>query len=130
MLLLLASLPAVAEPVLVVNPSVPVNDLKRNEARLIFSLRRSQWKDGSPIRVHVLDDQNPLHVRFCREVLRLYPRQLRRAWDRQTFSGTGQAPNVVESIEAMRETIAREPGAVGYLPRELVDGSVKILEVH
>ncbi len=129
-MLLLIALPSVAEPVLIANPSVPAAYLDGNAARLLFSMRRAQWEDGTPVRVYVLDDRDPLHVRFCREVLKLYPRQLRRVWDRQTFSGTGQAPDIIDSVEEMRDKVAEEPGAIGYLPRELVDDRVKILEVQ
>lgn len=129
-LALLVPFPILAEPVLIAHPSVPVAQLDRNTARLLFSMRRPQWEDGTPVHVYVLDDRDPLHVRFCREVLKLYPRQLRRVWDRQTFSGTGQAPDIIDSVEEMRDKVAEEPGAIGYLPRELVDDRVKILEMQ
>lgn len=129
-LALLVPFPILAEPVLIAHPSVPVQQLDRNAARLLFSMRRPQWEDGTPVHVYVLDDRNPLHVRFSREVLGLYPRQLRRVWDRQTFSGTGQAPNEVDSVEEMYNRVAEEPGAIGYLPRQSVDHRVKILKVQ
>ncbi len=127
--LLLLPLPGVAEIVVIANPSVPVDQLDRNAARLIFSMRRSQWPDGTPMRVVVMPDDHPLHRAFCSEVLHLYPRQLRRVWDRQTYSGTGQSPETVATPEEMLERVATRPGAVGYLPREKVDRRVKLLEV-
>lgn len=129
LLFLCLPLPVLAEMVVIANHSVPVNRLERNAARLIFSMRRSQWPDGTPLGVVVMPDENPLHRQFSSQVLHLYPRQLRRVWDRQTYSGTGQSPETVATPEEMLERVATRPGAVGYLPREKVDGRVKLLEV-
>jgi hypothetical protein len=54
----------------------------------------------------------------------MFPHQLRWAWDRQVFSGTGRAPIMVNTEEEMRQRIASTPGAIGYLRRSQVDGSV------
>lgn len=83
--------------------------------REIFFMRLTTWPDGSPIRVFVLPDNHPLHIRFAKEVLGVYPFQLRAAWDRLIFSGTGMSPTVVETVEEMRERIQHTPGAIGYV---------------
>ncbi len=128
---LLLFLPAVrAATVMVVNPGTSTDHITRSSARLLFSLRRSQWRDGRPVRVFVLPDNDPVHREFVRHILGLYPRQLRRVWDRQTYSGTGQAPETVSSPTEMREKIATMPGSIGYLPKEMVDESVKPIEVQ
>lgn len=127
---LLLCLPAFAAEVIVANPSVTETQLTRNEARLIYTLRRTQWPDGQPVRVFVLADDAPLHVDFVKHTLGLYPRQLRRVWDRRTYSGTGQAPHQVDSIAEMLANVANVPGAVGYLPDQKVDPTVKVLEVR
>lgn len=114
----------------VVNPSVDQQFLTRSKLRAIFGMRLRTWPDGTPIRVLVLRDQSPVHVDFCKQVLGVFPYQLRSAWDRLVFSGTGQAPREVHSEEEMRREIARTPGAVGYLERAMIDGSVRVLEVR
>lgn len=89
--------------------------LSRDQLREIFFGRRSQWSDGTPMRVYVLPDQHPLHMRFAKEVLEVYPYQLRSAWDRMVYSGTGVPPVVVESVEQMQTQIEQVPGAIGYI---------------
>ncbi len=86
----------------VVHPSVLVRNLSRNSLRAIFGMRLRAWQDGSPIRVFVLPDEAPLHNLFAKEKLNIFPYQLRSAWDRLIFSGTGQAPFLVNSEEEMR----------------------------
>lgn len=93
------------------------SQFNREELREIFFGRRTRWKDGSPVRVYVLPDNHPAHIRFAKEILGIYPYQLRSAWDRMIFSGTGSPPIVVESLEQMQAHVNQTPGAIGYLER-------------
>lgn len=88
--------------------------LTRTELRDIFFARQTKWPNGDPIRVFVLPDRHPLHVRFSKEVLGVYPYQLRSTWDRILFSGTGVPPTVVNSPQEVRERVDAMPGAIGY----------------
>lgn len=112
----------------VVNPGVQEETLSKNALRAIFGMRLRIWPDGSPVRVYILDENSPIHAKFAKKKLDIFPHQLQRAWDRLVFSGTGQAPFKVSSIEEMRTTIATTPGAIGYLPKELVNESVHMVE--
>lgn len=91
--------------------------LTRDELREIFFERQTRWRDGSPLRAFVLPDQHPMHIRFSKEVLGVYPYQLRSAWDRMIYSGTGTPPSVVESLEQMKTLIKETPGAIGYIEK-------------
>lgn len=83
--------------------------------RSIFGMRKQKWPDGTPIRVFVMADDAPEHLRFCIDNLKVYPYQLRRRWDRSVFSGSFHAPTQVSSAAEMRELVSRTPGAIGYL---------------
>jgi hypothetical protein len=78
-------------------------------------MRVREWPDGSPIRVFVLPDDNPLSDTFYRERLGMYSYVLRRAWDRMVFTGTGFAPTVVRSEQEMIERVRSTPGAIGFV---------------
>lgn len=114
----------------VVNPGVPRENLSRNALRAILGMRLRTWPDGTPIRVFVLSDESSIHASFAKKKLGIFPHQLRRAWDRLVYSGTGQAPHQVSSAEGMRAAVASTPGAVGYLPKEMIDDSVHMVEVE
>ena len=109
--------------VLVVNPQIKNQHISQSTVRTIFGMRLSSWKDHN-IKVFVLPDDDPIHNMFSKQVLGMFPHQLRWAWDRQVFSGTGRAPIMVTTEEEMRQRIASTPGAIGYLRRSQVDGSV------
>ena len=91
-----------------------ISKLNREQLREIFFVRQTRWPDGQPIRAFVLPDQHPLHVRFAKEILGVYPYQLRAAWDRMVYSGTGVPPTVVETVEEMLNNIEQTPGGIGY----------------
>jgi hypothetical protein len=101
-----------------VNPEVSRAPDDRQTLRAIFSMRLRLWPDGSPITVFVLPPTDPVHVRFCKEVLGVFPHQLQRAWDRLVYSGTGQAPVEVDSLEEMEQRVRETPGAIGYLEKD------------
>jgi ABC-type phosphate transport system substrate-binding protein len=122
----LAREPAV---LLVANPDVTTRLLNRDTARAIISMRQRTWPDGQAVRVFVLGNNHPVHARFTKEQLSVYPHQLQLAWDRIVFSGTGQAPNRVSNQMEMRDNVANTPGALGYLEREYLDDSVQVISM-
>ncbi len=115
---------------LVANPNVPEATLSRSVVRSIFTMRLTSWSNGMPIRVFVLGDKDDLHTLFSKRVLGVFPHQLRRAWNRQIFSGTGQAPERVESVREMLEKVSHIPGAIGYLSEEMINEQVRTIAVE
>jgi hypothetical protein len=105
-------------------------NMTRTEARLFFTMRLAQWPNRSPVTVFVLPDDDPLHSRFTKSLLGLFPYQLRRVWDRQVFSGTGQAPTTVANEREMIDRVASTPGALGYASSVPSDAGVRSIEVR
>lgn len=115
-------------PVVIVNSETTSNLLlSQNALSAIFGMRLRKWEDGSPIRVFVLPDDDHLHVEFSKYVLHVFPYQLRAAWDRLVFSGTGEEPVKVKSEQQMKELVGSTPGAIGYLRGSMIDATVKAI---
>jgi len=114
---------------IVVHRAVKQGELTLNVARLLFTMRLLRWSDGTHVRVFVLPDSDPLHSAFAKQTLDLYPRQLRRVWDRRLFSGSGAVPVTVDSVEEMLRRVSETPGAIGYLPDGLARESVRVMYV-
>jgi ABC-type phosphate transport system substrate-binding protein len=129
LILTLCPLPLIAQE-LIANPDWPATPLDRNQARLYFTLRLRLLDNQIPINVFVLPDDHPLHRQFAKNILGLFPYQLRQVWDRQLFSGTGQAPNTVSSEQEMLERVGSTPGAIGYTASGSNPPQVRILEVR
>lgn len=125
---------AIAEEVIqtvrpVTHPSVSADHLSRNLLRSIFSMRLRAWQDGPPIQVFVLPDDAPIHSKFAKQQLNIFPYQLRTVWDKFTFTGTGQAPRTVQSEDEMYALITSTPGAIGYLSENKIDEHVRVIHV-
>ncbi len=132
--LLTALLGCIAGPInaqeLIANMGLASSDLSRNEARLFFTMRLQNWFNDQPVKVFVLPDDNPLHGAFTKTILGLFPYQLRRVWDRQLFSGTGQVPVTVSNEDEMLRRVASTPGAIGYAERVPHDAQVQVIRVR
>ena len=113
---------------IVVNQSVPVGKYSLNKTRAIFTMRQRFWPNGKKIKVFVLADNHPFHKTFTKNNLNMFPHQLRRVWDRMVFSGTGQAPEVLNSEEEMLDKIANTPNAIGYLNSETKNEKIRLFE--
>ena len=115
----------------ITHPDVSASSLTATQTRLLFGMRLRQWDDLRPVKVFVLPDSHPVHDNYCKSVLHVFPHQLRTVWNRQVFSGTGQAPMELRSEEEMLEHVATTPGSIGYISREKADKSkVRIIEVR
>jgi len=115
---------------LLVNISTDASEISRNKARLYFSQRLVHWPDGKSVTLVVLPDNDPLHVEFSKNILGIYPYQLRRAWDRQLFTGTGQAPITVANEQEARKVIAETPGSLSYVSGDNQNKKIKQMEVR
>ena len=135
LLLLLAAISAAhaAESIqVIVNSSSAVRDLSRTTLRAIFTMRVRQFPDGTPATVFVLPDRDERHRLFCKDLLQVYPYVLRDIWDRQVFTGIGQAPIEVASQEELIRRVAETRGGIGYIAQE-GKGSyerIRILEIY
>lgn len=114
---------------IVTHSGVSEKTLSKGSLRAIFGMRQYAWPDGTAVKVFVLPDDAPLHAAFSKEKLNVFPYQLRSAWDRLVFSGTGQAPETVASLDEMLARIASTPGAIGYLTKSKIDGRVNVLQI-
>ena len=92
-------------------------------------MRLARWNDGTPVTVFVLADDNPLHKRFSKKILNVFPHQLRRIWNNAVFSGSGQAPITLDSMEEMKQKIATTPGSIGYLNIDELNDDIKVLDI-
>lgn len=99
----------------IVNKSVPSAKYSVGDIRAIFIMQKRLWPDNRQIKVYTLPDSNPLHKEFVKSNLHMLPHQIRRIWDRMTYSGTGNAPIQLDSEQEMIDKIANTPGSIGYL---------------
>lgn len=101
--------------VIIANANVIETSVSLYQAKSFFGMKQLQWSNGKSVRVFVLADHHLTHINFCKTILNVFPYQLRVAWDRLVFSGTGQSPTQVNSEDEMLSRIANTPNAIGYV---------------
>lgn len=105
--------------VLVIHPSNPVCGLSREQVRDIFSGKITSWDQvGGPFwQIHVVSREEGSGTRG--------------AFDELVMDGEGVLPRAVvqDSNGAVRETVAGDKAAIGYVSLGLVDQSVKGLSI-
>ena len=116
--------------VVITSASSTEGAIPRSTLRAMFGMRLHKWGDGTPVKVYVFRDDNAEHVTFSKEVLQVFPHQLRQAWDRLVFSGLGQYPEQVSSGQEMLSKVAATPGAIGYVQSSEVNQYVRILQIR
>lgn len=127
-----AQLPVAPAPVgevdVVVSITNGVNALSREEIRKMFTGEKSSWPGGKRITVLMLTSGRPERATVLREIFRMDESDYTRYFLQAAFTGRVQAaPKEFSSGAEMRARLAANPNAIGYLKKEDVDGSVKVL---
>ena len=125
----LISAPAAPDEVdVVVNKSNNIGPLSREEVRRIFVGEKSSWPGGKRITVLMLALDQPERAVILREVLKMNESDYTKYFLQAAFTGHVEAaPKELPSAELMKARLAANPNAIGYLKKEYVDNSVKVL---
>lgn len=113
----------------IAHAGVELRSLSAASLRNIYTLRQTQWPGGQPVVVFVLPDDHPVHERFAKDTLGVYPYRLRQIWDRQSFSGMASAPIEVKDETEMRARVRATPGAIGYTSKDTAHEGIKTLKL-
>lgn len=117
----LASLPAVAEIVVIVNPKNPASRMFGEQASQFFIGKSNQF---TPIEHN---EGAAIRTEFHQKVLGKEPAQVKAIWSKLVFTGKGQAPKEYGSSAEVRKAVAADPNAIGYIEKSAVDDSVKVI---
>ena len=115
-----------ADVVLIANPGVGVTSLAQADVNRLFFGQSEQLPNGS--RVVPLDVSGPSREQFSQQILKKSPQQVEKYWARMIFTGKANPPREVKASE-VKSIVSSTPGAISYLDRSQVDGSVKVIAI-
>ena len=115
--------------VVIAHPSVAIEQLNLFQLRKIFSMKQTNWPGGQGVKVFVLNSKSTIHLNFCKSLLKMFPYQLDQIWNKLTYSGLGDPPVTVDSMEEMLERVSQTPGAIGYLNADIPPKDVVTIKV-
>jgi ABC-type phosphate transport system substrate-binding protein len=112
----------------IVNTSVPVATLRREEVARLFLKKTTEWPTGGKVRPIDLVATSPVRDAFSRTVLGKSAADVALLWQGLIFSGRDIPPPEKASQAEVVSYVRRNPGAIGYVAPDvpLVDG-VKVV---
>ena len=121
-----------AEPELavVVHKSTTVDAVSSGDLRLMILGEKSKWPDGKKVTAIETPLDSPERALLLKTVCKMTDAVLKRYYMHAAFTGTEiSAPKEVASSEALKQFVARTPGAIGCILASDVDDTVKVLKV-
>jgi len=120
--------PAVEQVEIVVNKSNGVKTLSREDARRIFLGEKTAWPGGKHITILMLAPGQPEREVILRELYKMTEFDYAQYFLQEAFAGRVQAaPRDLASAAQMKARLAANPNAIGYLRKEDVEDSMKVL---
>jgi ABC-type phosphate transport system substrate-binding protein len=127
LLLSLVSGVAAADVVAVVSIKSPITALSQGQMADIFFGKASHFPNGA--QAVPVDQQEGSAARneFYLKVSGKSAGQIKAYWSKIIFTGRGQPPPTVSNNVEMKKLIVENPAAIGYIDRDAVDSSVRVV---
>jgi ABC-type phosphate transport system substrate-binding protein len=117
--------PLGAEEIVVIVHPERAATLSTHQLAQIYLKQRNYWGNGERIVAVNLESASAVRAVFARAVLGQSPPQLSIYWNRQYFLGV-MPPATLASDEAVKQFVAREKRAIGYIRASALDDSVRV----
>lgn len=125
-LMILGSIPARAELVIIGAPSIGIDSLTPKQAKKIWLGKSRRIPGGGAVKV--VDQENrKVRNEFYLKLTNKKPSQLKAYWARFTFTGKGSAPPKLPDDTTIKQWVTATPGGLSYIDSAALDGSVKVL---
>ncbi len=123
--LLLAPPLAHADISIIVNSANPIRQMSVKQVSDLYLGRTRTFKGGEYALVFDLARSAPLRERFYGALTGMTPQQVNAYWSRLMFTGQVLPPQAMPDDRAVLDLVRRNASAIGYVPAERVDASVR-----
>jgi ABC-type phosphate transport system substrate-binding protein len=111
---------------IIVNKMNSVDDLSLTDAKKVFMGDKSTWPSGKRVTILMLAQGLPERAVVLREIYKLPEDGYEQYFTQAAFAGKVSAPpKDVASAAQMKQAVAANPGAIGYVKKEDIDDTVK-----
>jgi ABC-type phosphate transport system substrate-binding protein len=113
---------------IIVNKANPVSELSLPDAKKIFVGDKGSWPNGKRITVLMLAQGQPERAVLLHDVYKMGEADYSKYFMQAAFTGKVEAPpKDVGSAAAVKQAVAANVGAIGYVKGADVDDSVKVV---
>lgn len=121
---------AAADLAVVVNKSTGVETISSADLRLMFLGEKTKWPDGKKVTTVQTSSESPEGALLLKLVCKMSDAALKRYYLQAAFTGKEILPPAdVASAAALKQLVARTPGAIGCILASDVDATVAVLKV-
>ncbi|GEM_PF-3085158 len=97
-----------------------------------FLLLSDSWANGAQSVPFEVDPQGnskqeKAQESFLNAILQMSPNQYRQHWVDRKAGGNTVKPTLVRNYDAVKTFVMRKKGGIGYLPKKMAGGNVKII---
>jgi len=114
-----------AEIAVVVHPNNPATAASINDIKRVFLGKATEVR-GVAVKP-VEQSSGAVRDAFLKSVIQKTPSQYNAYWSKMVFSGKGAPSESVADNAAAKKWVAQNKGAIGYIDKATVDGSVKVI---
>jgi ABC-type phosphate transport system substrate-binding protein len=126
--MLFPALSSAGDVVLIGNLSIRESTLSQKDINYIFLGKKSNWDDGTKIKIAVQTDKN-LHKLFLKKYIGKSPTQFATYWKKMVFTGKGSSPLAHDNNRKMINFVSETKGAIGYVSTDSNLDNVKTISV-
>lgn len=129
-LLFVLNFPVVAQaPIaIIVNPSNSISSLSPGDLHRIFVGDKSSWPNGKHILLIMAPQGSAERADILKTVYKMSEEEYTKFFLQATFTGAISAPPRDASSEAeVKQLVASNPAAIGYIKQQEADDTVKVL---
>lgn len=117
-----------ADYAVIANKAVSAGSLSKADTQAIFLGDKTKWDDGQAITFAIMDG-GEAHKAFLQDIVSKTPSQFDNYWKRLVFTGKASSPKTFSDAQKLMEFVTANPGAIGYVPAEQADKSVKTISI-
>jgi ABC-type phosphate transport system substrate-binding protein len=118
---------AKADVVVIVSSNSSVTQLTTKQTAKIFLGKEKYFPDEADAIPIDQPEGSSIRNEFYSKIVHKTPMQLQAYWARIFFTGDGHPPVRRESDLEVRNAVANNPRAIGYIDKSFVDDSVRVI---
>ncbi len=120
---------ASSEISVIVSKKAQISTISTNDISKIFLSKTKRLPNGEIAQTVELDDEN-VKSEFYQQISKKNQKQLRAYWATMIFTGKGQPPKSINSIEELYRYLEQNQNAISYVDSSFVDSTkIKVLYV-
>lgn len=114
--------------VIIVNPANAVSTLSVPDLTNIYRGEKSRWPNGKLILLLMAAPGSPERTAVLKKIYKMSESDYLKYFIQASFTGeVSAAPKDLDSAAQIKQTVASNPGAIGYVKQSDADSTVKVI---